>query len=209
VDEQIRILQRGKAFAQGFLYWLQAECPRDDGGVGYPEMQLAEDVMGSEDGFALHPYIRESRRLLAEFTLNENHLAPDPNDPEKKTGPEFEDAVGIALYAMDIHPAKGEAPFLSRALPYYIPLGSFIPRAGAPNILPAAKNIGATRLAASSARMHPTEWHIGEVAGHLAAFCLERRVEPGAVRNTPELLAAFKAQLVDAGLPITWQGVVQ
>ena len=39
--EQARILERGKAFAQGFLYWLQTECPRDDGsGFGYPEIQL-------------------------------------------------------------------------------------------------------------------------------------------------------------------------
>jgi hypothetical protein len=41
LDEQVRALERGQAFAQGFLYWLQTECPRDDGsGVGYPEIQL-------------------------------------------------------------------------------------------------------------------------------------------------------------------------
>ena len=116
--------------------------------------------------------------------------------------------VGIALYAMDIHPSKGEPPFLSPALPYHLPLGSFIPRGGPPNVLPAAKNFGATRLALSSARMHPTEWLAGEVAGHLAAFCVKNRVEPSAVRNTPELLARFRQELQDAGMPLRWEGIV-
>jgi hypothetical protein len=208
VEEQIRVLQRGKGFAQGFLYWLQNECPRDDGGYGYPEMQLATDLEGSESGFAIHPYIRESRRLQAQFTLTENHLAPDPNDPDKKMGEEFFDTVGIALYAMDIHPAKGELPFLSRALPYHIPLGAFIPRSGPENVLPAAKNFGATRLALSSARMHPTEWLAGEIAGHLAAFCLQQHVMPADVRKTPELLTAFQARLREAGIPLSWRDIL-
>jgi hypothetical protein len=210
LEEQVRILKRAKAFAQGFLYWLQTECPRDDGsGFGYPEMQLDMEVMGSPDGFALAPYIRESRRLKAEFTLTQHHLAPDLENPDKKWGEEFPDTVGIALYAMDIHPAKGEPPFLSRALPYHIPLGSFIPREGAPNVLPAAKNFGASRLALSSARMHPTEWHVGEVAGELAAFCIRKGVEAAEVRNRPELLQEFQARLQEAGLPLRWSEVIK
>ncbi|MBI3910729.1 MAG: FAD-dependent oxidoreductase [Armatimonadetes bacterium] len=207
--EQIRILQRAKAFAQGFLYWLQTECPRDEGGAGYPEIQMAPDVLDSEDGFAIHPYIRESRRLLAEFTLTENHMAPDPNQPQRKTGEKFFDRVGIAHYAIDIHPAQGEPPLLSPTLPYYLPLGSFIARGGAFNVLPAAKNFGATRLALSSARVHPTEWLAGEVAGHLAAFCIQRQVAPRTVRTTPDLLAAFQAQLQEAGIPIDWEGIIK
>jgi hypothetical protein len=124
-------------------------------------------------------------------------------------GEEFFDSVGTALYAMDIHPAKGEPPFLSRALPYHIPLGSFIPRSGPDNVLPAAKNFGATRLALSSARMHPTEWLAGEIAGHLAAFCLQHRVVPAAVRGTPELLSAFQAGLREAGVPLSWREILE
>lgn len=209
VDEQIRILTRAKDFARGFLHWLQTECPRDDGtGLGYPQMQLSAEGMDTPDGFAVHPYIRESRRLQAEFTLTENHMAPDPANPDKKTGEAFFDSVGIALYAMDIHPSKGEPPFLSRALPYHLPLGAFIPRSGPPNVLPASKNFGATRLALSSARMHPTEWLSGEIAGHLAAFCLRRNVEPTEVRNNAELLAAFQAQLKENGVTTRWDEVL-
>lgn len=208
LDEQVRILKRAKAFAQGFLYWLQTECPRDDGGTGYPEMQLAKQAVGSEDGFAVAPYIRESRRVLADFTLTENHLAPDAKNPDKKWADELPDSVGIGLYAMDLHPAQGEKPFLSRALPYQLPLGSFIPRSGPPNVLPAAKNFGATRLALASARMHPTEWLAGEVAGNLAAFCLAHNVQPREVRANPELLAAYQKQLRDTGVPLSWRGII-
>jgi hypothetical protein len=209
LDEQIRILRRARAYAEGFVHWLQTECPRDDGaGIGYPEMQLAEDLPATNGGFALHPYIRESRRLLAEFTLNENHLIASPDNREPKIGEAFNDSVGCALYAIDIHPAKGEPPFLEPALPYHLPLGAFIARSGPANVLPAAKNWGATRLALASARMHPTEWLSGEIAGNLAAFCLRQGVDPTQVRNTPELLCTFQRQLRDSGITTQWAEII-
>jgi len=210
-DEQIRILRRGKDFALGFLYWLQNECPRDDGsGFGYPEMQLDEAAMGTNDGLAAHPYVRESRRLLAAFTLNENHLIrPDEKaTTSQPVGEAFFDAVGVALYAIDIHPTQGEPPRLQTALPYHLPLGAFIARSGPVNVLPAAKNFGATRLALASARMHPTEWLVGEVAGNLAAFCLRRRVAPAHVRNTPALLQEFQERLNGNGVTTRWSDVL-
>lgn len=207
VGDQVRILERGKAFAQGFLFWLQTECPRDDGlGAGYPEMQLAPDALGSTDGFALHPYVRESRRMRTQFVLNENHLIA--GDTHRSVGDEFFDSVGCALYAIDIHPSKNEPPILSPAVPYHLPLGAFIPASGPPNVLPAAKNFGASRLALASARMHPTEWLAGEIAGNLAAFCLQQRVDPDTVRNTPALLAAFQARLEASGVATRWSQIL-
>lgn len=205
-DEQVQILRRAKAFAQGFLFWLQTECPRDDGGVGYPEMQPAGDELGG-DGFAPAPYIRESRRLLTVSALTENDLIADPAHPDRLTGTDFPDSVGIALYDIDIHPAQGEPPLLKPVLPYELPLGAFVARSGPSNVLPAALDIGASRLAAASARIHPTEWLCGEVAGHLAAFCLQRDVSPAQVRDTPELLSAFQSQLESDGITTRWSEV--
>ena len=205
--EQVRILTRAKAFAQGFLYWLQTECPRDEGGAGYPEIQPAPDILGT-DGFAPHPYIRESRRLLAASTLTENDMLPDPATPDQKTGSALFDSVGIAFYPIDIHPARGEAPLLARTLPYHLPLGAFIPRSGPMNVLPAGKNLGASRLAAASARTHPIEWLCGEIAAHLAAFCLAHDVPPAQVRDTPMLLASFQTQLAADGIPTRWKEAV-
>jgi hypothetical protein len=211
-EEQLRVLRRGKAFAQGFLYWLQTECPRDDGsGFGYPELQLVtdRDIPGiGEDGFALHPYVRESRRLLPQFPLTAQHLTAGINEGAS-WGTEFIDSVGCACYSIDIHPSKHEPPLLARALPYHIPLGAFLTRSGPANVLPAAKNFGASRLALASARMHPTEWLIGEVAGTLAAFCLRRGLlVPSQVRETPELLADFQTELRQAGIPLHWSEIL-
>jgi hypothetical protein len=219
IEEQARILQRGKAFAQGFLYWLQTECPRDDGsGFGYPEIQLvtpgtaeagAQSASLSEDGFAMVPYVRESRRLQAKYMLQEKDLIAPPNDPNAKWATAFPDSVGCALYAIDIHPTKGEPPLLVPALPYHIPLGAFLTKSGATNVLPAAKNFGATRLALASARMHPTEWLVGEVAGDLAAFCIRRGIDdPSVVRDTPALLAAFQQQLRKDGVTLYWSEII-
>jgi len=210
VAEQLRVLRRGKAFAQGFLYWLQTECPRDDGmGFGYPEIQPAALPGVGPDGFALHPYVRESRRLHARFTLTENHLLPAPEDPDARWGTLFADSVGCAQYAVDIHPAKGEPHRLARALPYHVPLGAFLTAAGPRNVLPAAKNIGASRLALASARMHPTEWLIGEVSGTLAAICLARGlIDPATVREDPALLSDFQRDLRTAGIALSWAEIL-
>lgn len=212
LEEQVRILNRSYAFAMGFFYWLQNECPRDEGGTGYPEMQPAPtNLIPTIDssGFSLHPYIRESRRLKAQFTLNENHLLAPPSDPKAQWGEAFPDSVGCALYAVDIHPSKGEPPLLTPALPYHIPLGSFLTQSGATNVIPAAKNFGATRLALASARMHPTEWLVGEVAGALAVFCMQHNIDqPATVRNSPDLLAAFQADLRGAGIPLYWSEIL-
>ena len=102
-----------------------------------------------------------------------------------------------------------QPPLLFPALPYHIPLGAFLTRSGPVNVLPAAKNFGASRLALASARMHPTEWLIGEVAGSLAAFCVERDVlDPATVRDDPALLAAFQSSLRHDGVTLYWSEIL-
>ena len=84
------------------------------------------------------------------------------------------------------------------SLPFQIPLGRLIPRR-VENLLPACKNLGTTHITNGCYRLHPVEWAIGEAAGALAAFCLESRLSPSAVRNTPGKLAAFQTRLTRRG----------
>lgn len=211
LDEQVRILNRGRNFALGFAHWLQTACPRDHGdGSGWPEMQLVtgQSMPGiGQDGIALHPYVRESRRLVSHFTLTENHLlAQNPGD---RWGTAFHDSVGCALYAIDIHPALDEPPLLQPALPCHIPLGAFLTSEGPTNVLPGAKNIGATRLAAASTRMHPTEWLIGEVAGTLAAHTLALGLRnPQPIRAQSDRLARFQQILRESGITLHWAEIL-
>ncbi|WP_413751868.1 FAD-dependent oxidoreductase [Streptomyces sp. R-74717] len=53
-------------------------------------------------------------------------------------------------------------------------------------------------------RLHPVEWNIGEVAGHLAAHCLRRGTEPHHVRENETLLDQFSAELDSIGVERHW-----
>jgi hypothetical protein len=59
------------------------------------------------------------------------------------------------------------------------------------NLLPGGKNLGVTHITNGAYRVHPVEWNVGEVAGLLAAFSLERNLTPRSVRNRAEHLEAF------------------
>lgn len=62
--------------------------------------------MGATDGLAKYPYIPESRRILAEFTVTEAHVGSEKGAP-LDTAKRFADTVGVGLYRIDLHPSSG------------------------------------------------------------------------------------------------------
>jgi hypothetical protein len=52
--------------------------------------------------------------------------------------------------------------------------------------------------------LHPVEWNIGEAAGALAAFCLDRREPPAQIRARPRLLEDLQSSLVKQGFELDW-----
>ena len=195
-------LEAARQLSLSLLYWLQTEAPRQDGGVGYPGLRLRGDVVGSTpDGLAPAPYVRESRRLRAEFTVVEQHIA----HPLRPDGPErFNDSVGIGCYRIDLHPRVSGAGYLDLGCwPFQIPLGAMVP-VRVENLLPGGKNLGVTHITNGAFRVHPVEWNVGEAAGMLASFCLERKTSPRAVRNRPGLLEEFQALLQREGIELSW-----
>jgi hypothetical protein len=53
--------------------------------------------------------------------------------------------------------------------------------------------------------LHPVEWNIGEAAGALAAYCLEKGLEPHQVRHNEQHLADFQQMLVERlGFVLEW-----
>ena len=195
-------MTRRDSLSLSLLYWLQTEAPRPDGGCGYPGLRLRGDVVGgTPDGLAPAPYVRESRRLRAEFTVLEQHIAY----PLRLDGPEsFADSVGIGCYRIDLHPRVSGAGYLDLGCwPFQIPLGAMIP-VRVENLLPGGKNLGVTHITNGAFRVHPVEWNIGEAAGILAAFCLERKATPRSVRNRPGLLEEFQNLLRRQGIELSW-----
>ena len=112
--------------------------------------------------------------------------------------------MGVGSYRIDLHPRTGGFNYIDiSSLPFQIPLGALIPRR-IKNLLPACKNLGTTHITNGCFRLHPVEWAIGEAAGALVAFCLESRLGPSAVRNTPARLAAFQSRLTQQGVELAW-----
>jgi hypothetical protein len=167
-----------------FLHWLQTEA-------GFPGLRLRGDVTGdTPDGLAKDVYVRESRRIRGEHTVVEQEL-----------GTGYPDSVGIGAYRIDLHPSTGGDPYIDvPSPPFQIPLGALIP-VRLDNLLAGAKNIATTHVTNGAYRLHPVEWNVGEVAGHLAAFCSARRTHPRAVRADPSEL---QRELAAAGVELRW-----
>ncbi|MGA9450738.1 MAG: FAD-dependent oxidoreductase, partial [Verrucomicrobiia bacterium] len=171
---------------------------------------LRPDIVGTEDGLAKYPYIREGRRIKAEFTVLEQHVSTalrmeetGLKEDEVRAAP-FADSVGIGSYRMDLHiTTTGDHSHFGSTLPFQIPLGALIPRR-VENLLPACKNLGVTHLTNGCFRLHPIEWNIGEAVGALTAFCLAQKKSPREVRNPKALLADFQKLLRDDGVRLDW-----
>jgi len=201
-DVRQRHLTGARQLTLSFLYWLQTEAPRDDGGTGFPELKPATDVFDTPDGLALRPYLREGRRIVARTTVLEQDIAYDVR-PE---GPRlFDDTVGIGSYRIDLHPSTGMRNYVDFAAhPFQVPLGALVP-VRLQNLVPAAKNIGTTHITNGCYRLHPVEWTIGEAAGALAAVCARRHRSPEQIHATPELLSEFQTLLTDTlGARLSW-----
>ena len=203
-------VNRAKQLSLSLLYWLQTEAPRPDGGKGWPEVRLRKDIMGTEDGMAKYPYIREARRIKALFTILEEHVGTEnrakvTGQSSGLTAAEFYDSVGVGYYHIDLHPSCDGDNYIDFAsLRYQIPLGALIP-IRMKNLLPANKNIGTTHITNGCYRVHPTEWGIGEAVGMLVTYALDKKVTPRTVREDNSMLKEFQDFIRSQGIETEWR----
>jgi hypothetical protein len=211
--DAVRHYAAGCELSRCLLYWMQTEAPHTNGRKqGWKGLRLRGDVTGTDDGdgLAMAPYIRESRRIKALFTVTENHVGTDARakalgkKPGEFTAEPFADTVGTGSYRIDLHPSSGGDNYIDvSSLPFQIPLGALIPQR-VENLLPACKNIGTTHITNGCYRLHPVEWSIGEAVGELIAFCKAKKRVPRQVRKDAKLLADYQAQLTKAGSDLHW-----
>jgi hypothetical protein len=195
-----RHLRGARQLSMSMLYWLQTEAPRPDGGTGWAGLRLRGDVLGTEDGLAKAPYVRESRRVQAQYTVVEQDLSLAVRGTAGAVS--YPDSVGIGMYRIDLHPSTGGDNYIDvGSCPFEIPLRALVPRRMT-NLLPASKNIGTTHITNGCYRLHPVEWNIGEVAGALAARCLNDATTPHAVTESPARLADFRDELAGDGVEL-------
>lgn len=194
--------EQAKEFSRCLAYWIQNDAPRVDGGFGYP-VRFAKGVLGTEDGFAKAPYIRESRRIVAKYTIPEQNIELTRNPKVH----EYADSVGVGQYCMDFHETiVTHVAFSADTQCFEIPLGALIP-IRLRNLLPACKNLGTTHMTSSAYRLHPIEWNIGESAGYLAAMCVQKGLTPAQVYENPQYIEEYQTLLLQHGVQLHWKNL--
>ncbi len=187
-EQRDSVIAVAKQRTLGFLYFLQTS-------LGMKNLGLADEYP-SEDGLALFPYYRESRRIEGEhlFTLDEARDRYSTN--AYRTG------VCVGDYPVDHHhyayPGWDALPRLHFApIPSFtLPLGTLVPLE-VEDLIVAEKSISVTNLINGSTRLQPVVVEIGQTAGVLAALsvgrgCAVREVD---VRSVQKALLAAGAYL--------------
>jgi hypothetical protein len=207
-DRQKRhqIVCRAKLKTLQFLYYVQQELGEKEWSVANDEgydtaynreenscQEIPAEYKAIEHNLPQAPYVRESLRVVGEFTLTslDNRREGNPAISKKH----FEDAVALGDYGNDLHGCSKESDLEAefehegdrvgdRGLgtgAFQIPLAALIPK-NVDGLLVAEKNISQSRFANGATRLQPVTMVIGQAVGALAALSSKRGVAP---RNIP------------------------
>jgi hypothetical protein len=180
-----------------FLWYLRWELRVTDWGVAN-DMQFSkgtrmlwDELIPDELEMNLppFPYVREGRRLVADYNLGEADLADSVRERHR-----FDDAVMLGGYFTDFHGCPPTDEISGYGL-FEVPIGVFIP-AEIDGFLPGlARAAGVSRVGSAAMRTQPEEMWGGQVAGTIAGLAVASGVQP---REVPTI--DVQNQLREAGL---------
>lgn len=175
-------LQECRWHSQNFARFIQNQLGRRYG--------LAPGIFPVSLGggaFGLHPYYRESRRLVGLTTVREQDILPMAGGIVASLN---EDAIAIGNYPNDHHYPGVEFQVSPKSIlwggrrtgtPFTIPYRCLIPTE-TDGLLVCEKNISVSHIANGATRLQPVVMGIGQAAGMAAAICIELNLSP---RNLP------------------------
>ena len=135
---------------------------------------IPEEFKAIEHNFPPLPYVRESRRLVGEYSLTGGDIRRERQGGMSVVG--FADAIAVGDYADDLHGCSDEGDFEiefehftdlpseARSGPFEVPLRTLIPEK-VDGLLAAEKNISQSRLANGATRLQPITMLTGQAAG--------------------------------------------
>ncbi|MEH1831993.1 MAG: FAD-dependent oxidoreductase [Nostoc sp.] len=181
-------IQESRWHSQNFAHFIQNQLGRRYG--------LAKKLFPhTPTAFALHPYYRESRRLVGLTTVREQDILPTAggrvasifNDASFCVGGvSRREAIAVGNYANDHHYPGVQFPLQPKSIrwggrwtgtPFTIPYSSLIP-ATTDGFLVCEKNISVSHIANGATRLQPVVMGIGQAAGMAAAMCVELKCQP-------------------------------
>ncbi|MGF1497832.1 MAG: FAD-dependent oxidoreductase, partial [Elainellaceae cyanobacterium] len=180
--------QEARWHAQSFARFIQQRLGRRYGLTEDTFPQVTNSMGGG--AFALHPYYRESRRLVGLTTLCEQGILPQGQVAPLPINDWGEmEAIALGNYPNDHHypaPASAALTLTPKSLrwggrctgtPFTIPYRSLVP-AAVDGLLVCEKNISVSHIANGATRLQPVVLGIGQAAGMAAALCIEQNCQP-------------------------------
>ncbi len=141
-------------------------------------------------GIAPRIGVRETRRILGDYVLNENDCQAGVKNQK------HDDIITITDHAVDLHGRKGRLYEVPNGA-YGVPYRCLTPR-GVQNLLIASRAASFSHIAASSCRLCRTMMTLGQAAGNAAAMAVADRL------NTREVdVAELQKRLQSQGVAIT------
>lgn len=172
-------LQESLWHSQSFARFIQTQLGRR---YGLAEAIFPNFGLGG-GAYALHPYYRESRRLIGLTTLREQDILPLTSG---KVASLSRDAVALGNYANDHHYPGMDFPLQPKSIrwggrwtgtPFTIPYSCMVPLA-TDGLLVCEKNLSVSHITNGATRLQPVVMNIGQAAGMAAALCVELGCQP-------------------------------
>ncbi len=155
------------------------------------------------------PYVRESKRIIAEHTLTSHELLLNSlSYRDGKTSHEFSNSIAIGGYILDLHGANTDSDLendlnersalLDINRPrgqFQIPMDILIPE-DVDGFIAAEKNLSMSRLTAGAMRLQPITMMTGQAAGALAAMCVKNNLRPNQMPALPVQWELLKSGVI-------------
>jgi hypothetical protein len=199
-SSRYEFIQECRWHSQNFARFIQNHLGRRYGlaeGVFPLVKRDGRGNLAPTSAFALHPYYRESRRLVGLTTIREQDILPVTGG---KVASLNLDAIAIGNYANDHHYPGFTFPLQPKSIswggrwtgtPFTIPYSCLVPQM-IDNFLACEKNISVSHIANGATRLQPVVMGIGQAAGMAAAMCVELNCQP---RDLP--IRALEAALLE------------
>ncbi|HVY25400.1 MAG TPA: FAD-dependent oxidoreductase [Polyangiaceae bacterium] len=177
--EREKILLEHETYQKGYFYFL-ANDPRVplDVRTQMSTWGLAKDEFTDNGGWPHQIYVREARRMVSDFVMNENHLRGKVATP---------DAIGMGSYNMDSHHTQryvvkdaagdyvrneGDVQ-VNPGAPYPISYRAIVPKKAELTNLIVPVCLSSSHIAYGSIRMEPVFMILGQAAASAAALSLD------------------------------------
>ena len=193
-DRRAEAYERARAHTLDFVHYMQTT-------LGHPEWGVADDEYPTPDGLPFMPYVRETRRIVADRIMREQDVLPAEGNG---TRPPWQPAsIACGDYFLDHHHARahpGPNQVFTEKYPrigkFQVPAGVLFPK-GLSGMMAAEKSIGVTHIVNGCTRLQPIVLLMGQAAGIIAALAWKTGVEPRDVpiRDVQEALLLRGAML--------------